>query len=197
MIAIVDYGVGNLRSVEKAFQFIGADARITRDRQAIQAASHVVLPGVGAFAAGMAGLKDSGLYEPVLEQAAAGKPLLGICLGMQMLFESSLEGGENAGMGLLKGQIVPFPPEDKVPHMGWNSLSVTDHPLFRGIRDGAYVYFVHSYYASAVPEEHLAGCEYIVPFTAAAGKDNVCGVQFHPEKSGEVGLKMLKNFAAF
>lgn len=201
MIAIIDYGVGNLASVNKAFTFIGVDSVITSRPNEILAAEKVVLPGVGAFADAMSSLEKSNMISVIRQVAAKGTPLLGICLGMQLLFDYSTEGGERVpGLGLLKGSITQFPLDMglKVPHMGWNSLSIkqTDG-LFKGIREHSYVYFVHSYYLTARDSSEVAAaCSYGITYDAAVVKGNIMGTQFHPEKSGEVGLNILRNFAA-
>ncbi len=196
MIAIIDYGMGNLRSVQKAFEFLGFEAQITDDPAAIAAADHVVLPGVGAFCDAMAKLRETGLDRAVIDTAKRGKPLLGICLGMQMLFEHSQENGIYDGLGLLPGTITKF--EDrglKIPHMGWNTLTTRDCPLFdKG--DDPCVYFVHSYCMAGVSDDFTAAtCDYGQTFTAAVCRGNVMATQFHPEKSGEAGLTMLRRFA--
>ncbi|MGC9333435.1 MAG: imidazole glycerol phosphate synthase subunit HisH [Anaerolineae bacterium] len=197
MIAIVDYGVGNLRSVQKALERVGAEAVLAGAPGALQAARGVVLPGVGAFGDGMAQLRARGFLEPVLRQVEAEKPLLGICLGMQLLFEESEEMGQHAGLGLLPGKVVRFPEGDlKVPHIGWNQLHVRQDPLLAGIADGSYAYFVHSYYvAAAEPGDVLATTEYGMQFASVVGRGRIWGAQFHPEKSQEVGLRLLQNFA--
>lgn len=197
MIAIVDYGVGNLRSVQKALERVGAEALVTGDPGALHAAQGVVLPGVGAFGDGMARLRARGFFEPVLRQVEAKKPLLGICLGMQLLFEESEEMGRHRGLGLLPGKVLRFPGGDlKVPHVGWNQLQVSQDPLLVGIADGSYAYFVHSYYvATAEAGDVLATTGYGVRFAAVVGRGYVWGAQFHPEKSQEVGLRLLQNFA--
>lgn len=196
MIAIIDYGMGNLRSVQKAFEYLGFRADITDDARVIAAASHVVLPGVGAFADAMARLRATGLDQAVLNAAAAGKRVLGICLGMQMMFEHSEENGFFDGLGLFPGTITRL--EDhglKVPHMGWNTLKTRACPLFDEGEDPC-VYFVHSYCMADVSDEWTAAtCEYGQTFTAAICRGNVMATQFHPEKSGEAGLKMLRRFA--
>lgn len=200
MIAVIDYGVGNLKSVEKAFQFIGYDARTTSDKELILNADSVVLPGVGAFADAMDSLSKSGMIEVIQKVIDSGKPFLGICLGMQLLFEYSEEGGQNKkGLGILKGAIkqLPFGMNLKVPHMGWNSLELKNKSLlFDGLPQKAYVYFVHSYYLDTDDEDIvIAKTNYGINFSVAVQKQNVFATQFHPEKSGEVGLKILKNFA--
>ena len=197
MITIVDYGVGNLRSVQKALERVGATAVVSDDPDALEAARGVVLPGVGAFGDGMANLRARGLVEPVLRQVEQGKPLLGICLGMQLLFEESEEMGHHRGLGLLSGRVVRFPEgELKVPHIGWNQLRIRRGPVLDGVADGAYAYFVHSYYP--VPEEAgdvQATTEYGFAFASVVGRGDIWGAQFHPEKSQEVGLRLLANFA--
>lgn len=204
MIAIIDYDMGNLRSVQKAFESIGADAQITRDAGDIANASHVVLPGVGAFKECMKNLEAYGLIEPILKATASGKPFLGICLGLQLLFEESEEhstGAENEkGLSVIKGRITGFTPKPsdglKVPHMGWNSITKKkDSRLLKGIDDDSFFYFVHSYYA--VPEDSnvtLTTTDYGVDFTSSIERDNIMACQFHPEKSQAVGLQLLKNF---
>ena len=199
MIAIVDYGVGNLFSLEQSFHAIGADVQVTSDPQVIAEAERILLPGVGAFGDAAEKLRESGLDQVIVQQAKAGKPLMGICLGMQLLFEEGLEYGCHKGLGLLKGQIVPIgdviPKELKIPHMGWNALTFTKKSkLFANIHDGDCVYFVHSYYAAGCEETTIATAEYGYPLTAAVEKDNVFGCQFHPEKSGSVGLEILRAF---
>ena len=193
MIAIIDYGMGNLRSVQKAFEFLGFEAVVTDDRSIIGNASHIVLPGVGAFADAIACLNRTGMGDTVLTEARKGKPFLGICLGMQLLFDRSLENGKFEGLGLVPGEVVPFKVEGlKVPHMGWNNLVARENPLIAG---APYVYFVHSYHAAGVPEPYIiAEADYGYRFTAAVRKENIFGLQFHPEKSGDAGLAMLKNF---
>jgi glutamine amidotransferase len=192
-IAIIDYSVGNLRSVEKGLAYVGVPAKVTKDPSEIDAADAIVLPGVGAFESGMRHLEP--LKKVVLDRVGEGVPLLGVCLGMQMLYEESEEGGLHKGLGLVKGRITRFSNGLKVPHMGWNSLSVKkEHPMLKNINDGSFVYFVHSYKAS-VSEDTAAASDYGGEFTAMVAEGNVVGTQFHPEKSGAVGLRMLKNFA--
>jgi len=192
-IAVLDYGLGNLRSVVRGLEAAGARPKITNDPEIIQSADGLLLPGVGAFAEGMS--KLSPLIDLVKEEAAK-KPLLGICLGMQMLLEESEEHGLHKGLGFVPGMVRLFPkkPGMKIPQMGWNTISPSAHPLFEGISDGTYVYFVHSYYADTTPEFTIAKTEYIVPYASAVGSGNVMGVQFHPEKSGDAGIRILKNF---
>ena len=202
MIGIIDYGVGNLFSLKSSFRAIGAEAFVSSDEAELAKADRLVLPGVGAFEDAAKKLRASGLDSFVRQQAAAGKPLLGICLGMQMLFEKSFEYGEHTGLGLLKGEVVSMegylPEYLKIPHMGWNALKITrpEGKLFAGIKQGDYVYFVHSYFASGCEDSLAAITEYGKPLTAAVEKDNVFGCQFHPEKSGEVGLDILRGFCA-
>ncbi|MBQ3064205.1 MAG: imidazole glycerol phosphate synthase subunit HisH [Clostridia bacterium] len=200
MVAIIDYGVGNLFSLKSSFAAIGAEAVVTADPAIIRAAERVVLPGVGAFGDAIAKLRETGLDRVVLDEAAAGKPLLGICLGMQLLFERSLEYGDHAGLGLIQGEIRPIseaiPENLKIPHIGWNALAFGErkHPLFRYLSEGDCVYFVHSYYGTSCTESVIATAEYGVPLTAAVAKGNVMGCQFHPEKSGKAGLSILRAF---
>lgn len=194
-IAIIDYGLGNLRSVIRGLEKAGADAVITCDREIIASADGLVLPGVGAFHEGMDQL---GLLQGTVTEAVRQVPLLGICLGMQMLMETSEEHGIHKGLCLIPGSVRRFPRVVgmKVPHMGWNSLTVEkpDNPLFDGFRQDEYVYFVHSYYADTAPEYTLTSTEYICPFASSVFNGNVFGVQFHPEKSGAAGLRLLSNF---
>ena len=199
MVAILDYGVGNLFSLVSSLNRGGAEAVVTSDRAVIERADQIILPGVGAFADATKKLHESGLGEVIRAQVAKGKPLLGVCLGMQLLFETSHEYGEHKGLGLLKGDVVPMRGyiDDtlKVPHIGWNSLRfVRDNPLFKYIKDGDYVYFVHSYFVKGCEDSLLADTEYGKPLTAAVVSGNVYGCQFHPEKSGDVGLKILQAF---
>ena len=199
MIAIVDYGVGNLFSLESSFKKVGAEIVVTSDRAVIESAEKIILPGVGAFADAAKKLRDSGLGEVVREQVEKGKPVMGICLGMQMLFERSYEYGCHEGLGLLKGSVVPMKgyidEKLKIPHIGWNALRfVRDNPLFKYIKEGDFVYFVHSYFVSGCEDSLTADTEYGEYLTATVAKDNVYGCQFHPEKSGEVGLNILRAF---
>lgn len=202
-IAIVDYGLGNLRSVSQAFAHLGAEAAVTEDPAALEGAEALVLPGVGAFGDGMAGLATRGFSEPVRAFAHAGKPVLGICLGLQLLFERSAESPGVEGLGLLPGTVERFSGPAygargglKVPHMGWNTLDFPrPHPLFEGLPAQTHLYFVHSYYVQPQErEDALATCEYGFRFCAAAGRGRVMGCQFHPEKSQSAGLKILGNF---
>ena len=199
MTVIIDYGVGNLFSLTSSFEAIGADIKVSSSPEEIRAAERLVLPGVGAFRDAAEKLRASGLDTVIIDEVKRGKKLLGICLGMQMLFEKSYEYGEYAGLGLLKGEIRPIAEVIdeglKIPHIGWNALSFhRESPLFRYLDEGDFVYFVHSYYAVGCEDSLLATAEYSVPLTAAVGKGNVYGCQFHPEKSGEVGLNILKAF---
>lgn len=196
-IAIIDYGMGNLRSVQKALEYLGLEAEITADPQRVKQAAGAVLPGVGAFADAIAQLRGSGMDGCIAEFVASGRPFLGICLGMQMLFEESLEGGAHAGLALLPGRVIPIPaaPGRKIPHMGWNALEICrQEPLFAGLHPGDDVYFVHSFYADAPAEVVSAVCDYGFPVTAAVQRGKLMATQFHPEKSGDVGLRILKNF---
>ena len=199
MTAIIDYGVGNLFSLRSSFAAIGEDAEVTADPERIRSADRVILPGVGAFEDAARKLRESGLDEVVREEAAKGKPLLGICLGMQMLFERSYEYGEHPGLGLLKGVIRPMagriPENLKIPQMGWNDLKIKkESPLLKYTHEGDYVYFVHSFSAVECDESLLATVEYGEEITACVGKDNVFGCQFHPEKSSNTGLRILRAF---
>lgn len=199
MIAIIDYDAGNIRSVEKAMAKLGQEIWITRDRERIMNADKVILPGVGSFGDAMAHLREYNLVEVIKDVVAEKKPFLGICLGLQLLYESSEETPGVEGLGILKGKILKIPEQKdlKIPHMGWNSLHLqNDGRLFRGIEQNPYVYFVHSYYLKAGEEETVkATTEYSVNIHASVEKDNVFACQFHPEKSGDLGLQILKNFA--
>jgi glutamine amidotransferase len=195
MIAIVDYGIGNLGSVIKAFRHVGAEALLSSDPSALRAADALVLPGDGAFGAAMEEIRRLRLEEPLLEAVAAGTPLLGICVGMQLLFEESEEHGRHPGLGLLPGRVRRLPAGLPVPHMGWNRLRQRRaHPLFDGVPDGAHVYFVHSYFCDAPPEVSLAATDYGRELPAVVGRGAVLGVQFHPEKSQGIGLRMVGNY---
>ena len=201
MVAIIDYGAGNIRSVENAVRLLGREVILTKDPDVIRTADHVILPGVGAFRDAADLLSKTGLDKVIKNEAASGKPILGICLGMQLLLEISYEYGEWNGLGLIPGAIRPIKErigEDLlIPQIGWNALKLYhDHPLFADTNEGDYVYFVHSYYADASPEHVIATTEYGAELTAAVAKDNVIGCQFHPEKSGPVGLKILRRFCA-
>ena len=201
MIAIIDYGVGNLFSLCSSLKSIGAEAVVTPDPAVIRAADRIILPGVGAFADAAAKLRATGLDRVLLEEAAKGKKIMGICLGMQMLFEESHEYGIHKGLGLIPGRVVPMagyiPEELKIPHIGWNPLILkgeSKHPLLKYVEEGDCVYFVHSYFAADCNESVIATAEYGRELTAAVAKGNVMGCQFHPEKSGKVGLAILKAF---
>ena len=203
MIAVIDYGVGNLFCLSSSLSYLGLENEITRDPARLETADRIILPGVGAFADAMAKLEATGLV-PVLRQEVQRKPLLGICLGMQLLFEKSYEYGEHAGLGLIPGAVRPLAddlkdPALKVPHIGWNRLDLVpgreDDPLFRYTRPGEYVYYVHSFYATGCADYTLATSEYSIPVTGAVRNGLVYGTQFHPEKSGDTGLRMLRAFA--
>ncbi|MBQ9370090.1 MAG: imidazole glycerol phosphate synthase subunit HisH [Clostridia bacterium] len=199
MTVIVDYGVGNLFSLASSLRKIGEPSLVTSDKTEIEQADRVILPGVGAFADAMKKLADSGLADTLKKVAAKGVPMMGICLGMQLLFDRSFEYGEHQGLGLLKGDVRPIvtDPALKIPHMGWNALSFTrPHSLFRFIKEGDAVYFVHSYHAVDCDESVIARAEYGIPVTAAVASGNVMGCQFHPEKSGDVGLNILRAFVS-
>lgn len=197
MIAIVDYGVGNLRSVERACLQVGAEARVVANPQELSAVQGIILPGVGAFGDGMARLRAAGWVPALAEWVAAGRPLLGICLGMQLLFAESEEMGQHTGLGFLPGRVRRFGGGVKVPHVGWNQVwPLRAHPLLAGVPSGAYAYFVHSYYVEpADPADILATTDYGEPFASVVARGCILGLQFHPEKSQEVGLRMLANFA--
>ena len=200
MIAVVDYGVGNLFSLKSSLAAIGAEAVVTAEREELARAEKIILPGVGAFADAIDKLRQTGLDRVVTQEAEKGKPLLGICLGMQMLFDRSFEYGEYAGLGLIRGEVRPIadviPAEYKIPHIGWNALHFQkESPLFRHVREGEHAYFVHSYYAAGCMDDTVATAEYGAELTAAVQRKNVFGCQFHPEKSGRVGLEILRAFA--
>ena len=203
MIAIIDYGMGNLRSVQKGFEKVGFDAVVTADPKVVLEAERIVLPGVGAFRDCMRNLEQAGFVEPILKVIRDGRPFLGICVGMQLLLTDSVEFGLYQGLNVIPGHVLRFPEgmvengeKLKVPHMGWNQLAIRrPAPIFKGIEDGANVYFVHSYYEMPDDETAVAAtCNYGVEFCAALWKDNVVATQFHPEKSQAIGLKILKNF---
>ena len=195
MIAIIDYGMGNLRSVQKAFEYLGNKAVITQQPSEIQKADKVVLPGVGAFRDAMQKKKKKGIDKVLYDVVEQKKPLLGICLGMQMFFEKSYEYGEHKGLGILQGEIVKLPENVKIPHMGWNSLNIKKKsPLFEGLSEEPYVYFVHSYHLNTEADIVSATTYYGKEIQVAAQKENVFALQFHPEKSGDVGLNILQNF---
>lgn len=198
MIAIIDYGAGNLSSVKKALDYLGAESEITQDKNKIMSASHIILPGVGSFGDAMDSMRERGLTDTIKEVALSGKPFLGICLGLQLLFESSEESPGVDGLGLLKGKIVRIPSECglKVPHMGWNSVNLCqNNGIFSGISEESYFYFVHSFYLkNAEPDAVAATTEYGVNIQCAVQKGNLCATQFHPEKSSKIGLKLLENF---
>ena len=203
-VTVIDYGLSNLLSVRHAFAHFGAETLLTSDPADVLAAEKLVLPGVGAFKDGMDGLARLGLIEPIRQKAAAGTPLLGICLGMQLLFEKSCEYGEHRGLGLIPGEVCPLAddltdPALKVPHIGWNAMDIVPgreaDPLFKYIKNGEYVYYVHSYYAKNCAASTLATSDYSIPVTGAVRQGLVYGTQFHPEKSGDTGLRLLKAFA--
>jgi glutamine amidotransferase len=200
MIAVIDYGAGNLQSVIKAFRYIGCDVRVTADKDELKSASAAVLPGVGAFGDSMRCLKNSGMVNPALDFIESGKPFLGICLGLQLLFEGSEESPGVSGLGVLKGKITRIPAETglKIPHIGWNSLNIKKREgLFKNLEPNPYVYFVHSYYLKADdPQVVSSTTEYGVQIDASVQKGNLFATQFHPEKSGKTGLQMLKNFVS-
>lgn len=198
MIAIIDYGAGNLSSVKKALDYLGAESEITDDKEKILSASHVILPGVGSFGDAMSSMQERELVEVVKEAAGSGKPFFGICLGLQLLFEGSDESPDVKGLGILKGKIVTIPKDNglKVPHMGWNSISLKQKDgIFEGVEDESYFYFVHSYYLKGADDDVVAATtQYGVEIECAVQQGNLCATQFHPEKSSSVGLKLLKNF---
>ena len=200
MIAIIDYGAGNLQSVKKAFDFIGAESVITDNPEIINACDRILLPGVGSFGDAMDSMHKSGLVETVKQNALSGKPFLGICLGLQLLFEESEESPGVKGLGIFKGKIKKFSSDMglKIPHIGWNSLEIKQNDtLFKNIPENSYVYFVHSYYLHAEDENDIATVtNYGIDFHSAVGKNNIFATQFHPEKSGDVGLQILRNFAS-
>lgn len=196
MIAIIDYGMGNLRSVEKGFEKAGVRVKVVTGPDEVDRARGVVLPGVGAFADAMENLKNSGMDEAVKRAIKDGRPFLGICLGLQLLFEASEEWGRSRGLGILPGLVRRLPEKLKVPHMGWNQVKFTgDHPVFRGVPDNSSFYFVHSYYVDTEDQQVQAGVtDYGMSFISAVGYENVFAIQFHPEKSSVIGLRILRNF---
>ena len=197
MIAIIDYGVGNLRSVQKAFEFLGYSAIVTNKQDEVIEASHVVLPGVGAFGNAMESLKRTDMIDTIFKVIKQGKPFLGICLGMQLLFDRSFEGGIHTGLQLIPGEIkkIPEKPGLKIPHMGWNKLTYSQNPLFEGLGNEPYVYFVHSYYLKTQNTQYVIGTvNYGNEIPVAVNRNNIFGLQFHPEKSGNIGLQIIKNF---
>lgn len=198
MTAIIDYGVGNMFSLVSSLRAVGSEAVITSDASALAGAERIILPGVGAFEDAAKKLRNSGMVPALMEQIRLGKPVLGICLGMQLMFEKSFEYGEHEGLGLIKGAVRPladYAKGLKIPHMGWNALKFTrQHPLFRYIEEGSCVYFVHSYFAADCEDSVIAAAEYGIDVTAAVASGNVMGCQFHPEKSGAVGLNILRSF---
>lgn len=197
MLAIVDYGVGNLFSLQSSLKAIGNEARLVSTPDELKAYDHIILPGVGAFGDAAKKLRETGLFDAVKDEAAAGKPIMGICLGMQLLLERSYEFGEHEGLGLIEGEVrlisEVIPKSYKIPHIGWNELKFARHPLFKNLKGGECVYFVHSFYGANCPSV-IATTDYGAELTAAVAKDNVMGCQFHPEKSGPVGLEILKAF---
>lgn len=198
-VGIIDYGVGNLRSVEKAFAATGCDAIVSGDENVLRAAERLVLPGVGAFGACMKALTERGFDRLVRDRVSDGTPLLGVCVGMQLLFEESEEFGSTPGLGLIPGRVRRFSDELVVPHVGWNRIErICEHPIFEDVANGSFFYFVHSYYCEPLDKSVVAGeTEYGVKYASVVAKANVCGVQFHPEKSQDAGLRLLKNFARF
>ena len=196
MIAVIDYGMGNLRSVEKAFQFLGFDAVITDRPEQAEGATHLVLPGDAAFGDAMRNLVDRGWDDLILKGVEQGKPFLGICMGMQLMFDESEEGGKHRGLGMLPGRIVKFPATERVPQIGWNQIAIERSvEILDGVPEGSYFYFVHSYYVDAADADRVATTEYGLEYTSIAARDNALGVQFHPEKSQQIGLRLLRNFA--
>ena len=198
MIAVVDYGMGNLRSVSKAIEHVGADVKLTRNPQDLKNAKGIVLPGVGAFKDAVRNLKELGLWEAIVREVEKGKPFLGICLGLQLLFEKSYEFGETEGFGFIEGEVVRFelPQDYKIPHMGWNQIyKRKESELLRGIKEGEFFYFVHSYYVQPKNKSVvLTETDYGIYFTSAIEKENIFATQFHPEKSQKAGQKLLENF---
>jgi len=197
MIAVIDYGMGNLRSVEKAFHHLGFESTIVSQSAELDRATHVVLPGDASFGDAVRNLRGRGWEEALLAWVEKGRPFLGICVGLQLMFDSSEERGEHRGMGLLPGRVVRFPPPERVPQIGWNQIAIQrPSPLLEGVPDSSFFYFVHSYYVDAAePGDCLATTEYGLDYTSIAARDHVFGVQFHPEKSQQAGLRLLRNFA--
>ncbi|MEG0829895.1 MAG: imidazole glycerol phosphate synthase subunit HisH [Anaerovoracaceae bacterium] len=201
MIAIIDYGVGNLFSLTASLKYLGAEVLVTKEKEEIKRADHIILPGVGAFEDAIFKLRATGLVDTIIEETQRGKPLLGICLGMQLLFERSAEYGNHEGLGLIKGEIasiednLPHGSKLKVPHIGWNSLKLKkDEPLFKYIKEGDYVYYVHSFYGKNCEANRIASSNYEIEITGAVRSKSIYGTQFHPEKSGRVGLNILRSF---
>ena len=196
MIAVIDYGMGNIRSVEKAFQFLGFDAVITDRPEQAEGATHLVLPGDAAFGDAMRNLVEQGWDDLILKGVEQGKPFLGICMGLQLMFDESEEGGKHRGLGMLPGRIVKFPATERVPQIGWNQIAIERSvEILDGVPEGSYFYFVHSYYVDAADADRVATTEYGLEYTSIAARDNALGVQFHPEKSQQIGLRLLRNFA--
>ncbi len=196
MIAVIDYGMGNLRSVEKAFQFLGFHAVITDRPEQAEGATHLVLPGDAAFGDAMRNLVEQGWDDLILKGVEQGKPFLGICMGLQLMFDESEEGGKHRGLGMLPGRIVKFPATERVPQIGWNQIAIERSvEILDGVPEGSYFYFVHSYYVDAADADRVATTEYGLEYTSIAARDNALGVQFHPEKSQQIGLRLLRNFA--
>jgi glutamine amidotransferase len=197
VIVIIDYGMGNLRSVQKAFEYLGQKALITEDPAQVQKASHLVLPGDAAFGDAMRNLREGGWVEPILKSIEQGKPFLGICVGLQLMFSESEERGQHRGLDLLPGKVLHFPAAERVPQIGWNQISIKKPvEILTGVPEGSFFYFVHSYYVdAAMPDDCAATTEYGLEYTSIAQRDNMFGVQFHPEKSQDFGLKILENFA--
>lgn len=199
-ITIIDYGVGNFRNVQKAFQVVGAEAEITDSVEAVSTAEVFVLPGVGAFGDAIDNIRARNLEQPILDAVKVGKPMMGICVGLQLLFEESNEMGHHIGLGILPGKVTRFPESElTVPHMGWNQIEPTrDHPLLTHIEPGDFAYFAHSYHAVPAQRDDIIACtEYGQRYPTIVGRDNICAIQFHPEKSQQVGLQILKNFVEF
>ena len=198
MIVVVDYGMGNLRSVQKAFEFLGHRAVVTEDPNTVDGATHLVLPGDAAFGDAMQNIRRLGWEEAIHAHVQAGKPFLGICVGLQLMFEESEELGQHRGLGLLPGRVMRFPPAERVPQIGWNQIAIQrPSRIVDGVPEGSFFYFVHSFYVAHVRDEDcVATTEYGLHYTSIAARDNIVGVQFHPEKSQQVGLHMLQNFAS-